>query len=427
MFRSYALGVVLLAVACSPADLGDPLDDDPVAFIEDAAYRRGILERDLVSVENAYAQRRLANYGLDRDGWDVLPALDRATLPVTPAVVEAVAAGEPPAFDHASATTLVPDRLPATKEEWVELGRRVFFEYAMRPELIVKRAVELDELDEIGLMLVDGEYVGLRMFEVDGELAFGTTCAACHAGRDAGGEVSGALASRTFDVGHMRLLDILDHNNEIPPVFDSTELENLAQLGPGRSDVLEDGEFNPYAFPDWGGIADVPYLHHTANWHHRGTATMAVRIETVFMTGDDEQSRIPRVLAWGFAEYVRSLPPPAPAEPGDGPEVERGREMFEAAGCDGCHVPPLYTSDRLVGVDEIGTDPSAGRSPIRATGYYRIPSLRGVGRTAPYLHHGAFQTLEEMFDPGRDEAGHPFGLGFDAVDRAALIRFLRSI
>jgi len=31
-----------------------------------------------------------------------------------------------------------------------------------------------------------------------------------------------------------------------------------------------------------------------------------------------------------------------------------------AAGCGECHAPPLYTSDRLVTVQEVGTDPAAG-------------------------------------------------------------------
>ena len=74
-----------------------------------------------------------------------------------------------------------------------------------------------------------------------------------------------------------------------------------------------------------------------------------------------------------------------------------------------------------------GTDPAAGTSPGRGTGYWRIPSLRGVGGNAPYLHHGAFPTLEAMFTPGREEPGHTFGLDLDAAERADLIAFLRTI
>lgn len=432
MRTELATCALVLAAACSadglaPDRFADPLADDPVAFVEDQEYRRGILERDLLEFDNAYAQRRLANYAVPDEGWDLLPTRNPATMPVTPAVVAAVVAGEDPGFDPGLATSIEVERMPTSGEDWVALGERVFLEYPLRPEAVVGRAVEMDSLEDIGFLLVDGEYVGLRMFEEEGEVVFGTTCAACHGSVEPDGRVSGRMANRQFDVGRMRLLEILDEHGQIPPEFDSTKAEDLARLGPGRSDVLDDDEFNPYAFPDWGGLADLPYLHHTANWHNTGVATLAIRIETVFMTGDDESSRIPRTLAWAFAEYVRSLPPPPPTQAGEGPLVDRGAAVFSSAGCIECHRPPLFTSDRLVGVDEIGTDAAAGTSPIRRTGYYRVPSLRGVGSTSPYLHHGAFETLEEMFAPDRDEPGHRFGLQLDDEDREALIRFLRSI
>ena len=97
------------------------------------------------------------------------------------------------------------------------------------------------------------------------------------------------------------------------------------------------------------------------------------------------------------------------------------------AGCDGCHTPPLFTSDRQVPLEEVGTDPEAGESAVRYSGHYRIPSLRGVGRTAPYLHHGAFESLEAMFDPERTEPGHTFGLELEEAERADLIAYLRTI
>jgi hypothetical protein len=50
-----------------------------------------------------------------------------------------------------------------------------------------------------------------------------------------------------------------------------------------------------------------------------------------------------------------------------------------------------------------------------------------VGRTAPYLHHGVIDDLEEFFDPGREAPGHPWGLELGASEREQLIAFLRSI
>jgi hypothetical protein len=229
-----------------------------------------------------------------------------------------------------------------------------------------------------------------------------------------------------MDVGRALILTLGYEPGALPPEIESTSVGDLDRLGPGRTDLLSDGEFNPYAFPDFGGIVDMPYLLQNANWFHTGTATLAVRCETLFITAINESRRPPRVLTWALAAYLRSLPAPAPTSPG-GPEAARGAEIFEAAGCEECHTPPLFTSDRQVTLAEVGTDPSAGASDVRWTGHYRIPSLRGVGRAAPYLHHGAFATLEAMFDPERTESGHVFGLELDAAERADLIAFLRSI
>ena len=434
---------LLLALAPAPAlaacDDGVPVEeppvtlpDDPVAYVEDVAYGRAILLRDLTTTDNAYAARRLDRYGLEGEGWSLLPARDDPSRPLTAADVAAAQSGDPyPSGDDAAPlTTLVPDDLPATTAEWVALGERVFFEYPLRFDSTYTALLTVEDgLEQSGFLWDDDAVVGLRVFETsDGDLVVGNTCAQCHASaHPLTGAPSAVLASRTMDVGAARLLADGLTPGDLPPELDSTPAGDWDRLGPGRSDVMADGAFNPFAFPDLGGIAGVPFLHHTANWRHAGTATMAVRCETLFITADNERSRIPRVLAWALAEYYRSLEPPPPLDDEASALADEGAALFEDAACDECHTPPLYTSDREVTVDEIETDPTAGESPVRGTGLYRIPSLRGVGRTAPYLHHGAIESLEEMFDPDRDEPGHEHGLQLDAAEREALIAFLRTI
>jgi hypothetical protein len=65
----------------------------------------------------------------------------------------------------------------------------------------------------------------------------------------------------------------------------------------------------------------------------------------------------------------------------------------------------------------------------KGTGYYKVPSLKGVWYRGPLHHAGAVRSLEEWFDPARTGAvpGHPFGLGLAAGDRGALIAFLRTL
>jgi mono/diheme cytochrome c family protein len=422
--------VLLLLIGCAPEGetIAPDLRDDPEAYVDDVAYGRGILERDLVSVDNLYAQKRLERYGVE-EHWEGLAERDPVTRSLRRQDVERLLAGEEPELDAFEATSFAPEELPDSDEEWIALGRRVFFEYPLRhdPTYTALAGLEDGALEEAGFLRDGDAYVGLAVFEENDRVRVGNTCAQCHATADQDG-FSGRLSNRTMDIGAARLRVMGLEPGDLPPELESTSTADLDRLGPGRMDVLSDGEFNPYAIPDFGGLVDMPYLHHNANWHHRGVATLAVRCETLFITSNSERTRIPRVLSWAFAMYVRSLSAPDPLRSiDDGAAFEAGEALFESEGCVDCHAPPLYTSDREVEVEYIGTDPLAGLSRQRETGLYRVPSLRGVGRTAPYLHHGAFGTLEAMFDPDRDEPGHEYGLDLSEADRALLIGFLERI
>jgi len=82
---------------------------------------------------------------------------------------------------------------------------------------------------------------------------------------------------------------------------------------------------------------------------------------------------------------------------------------------------------------------------FKGTGFYKIPSLRGVWYRPRLLHDASVTSLEEMFDPARTSPeyepkgwnppgmtkravpGHTFGLSLNAEDRKALLAFLRSL
>jgi mono/diheme cytochrome c family protein len=100
--------------------------------------------------------------------------------------------------------------------------------------------------------------------------------------------------------------------------------------------------------------------------------------------------------------YLATLAPPPPRRRPDDPDVRRGERVFRARRCDSCHVPPLYTSPaaRDVGLE----DGAAGHRR------FNPPSLRGVARTAPYLHDGRAATLGAVLDvhsPRRWPRGRP--------------------
>jgi hypothetical protein len=101
-----------------------------------------------------------------------------------------------------------------------------------------------------------------------------------------------------------------------------------------------------------------------------------------------------------------------------------------SSACARCHTPPLYTSNKLTlargfapppavpaTLDilriSVGTDPGLALKTRKGTGYYKVPSLKGVWYRGHFLHDGSAASLEEMFDPGRLEQSHVPG-GLDA-------------
>jgi hypothetical protein len=66
-----------------------------------------------------------------------------------------------------------------------------------------------------------------------------------------------------------------------------------------------------------------------------------------------------------------------------------------------------------------------GAAPLGAAGF-NVPSLLGVGSSAPYLHNGSAETLEDLFAQHQIPGG-TIASELDAAEQATLATFLRSI
>jgi YVTN family beta-propeller protein len=110
--------------------------------------------------------------------------------------------------------------------------------------------------------------------------------------------------------------------------------------------------------------------------------------------------------------------------------AQRGRALFHAeqVGCAACHGGAYYTDSRPeppFKLHDVGTgadDPSEKMGPK-----YDTPTLLGVYRTAPYLHHGKAATLEEVltkYNPD-DKHGRTSHLSKDEI--ADLVEFLKAL
>ena len=125
------------------------------------------------------------------------------------------------------------------------------------------------------------------------------------------------------------------------------------------------------------------------------------------------------------------------------PEEERGFILFhnEEGDCFHCHVAPLFTDNEFHnnGLDldppDEGLAALTGRRLDR--GKFRTPTLRNIEYTAPYMHDGRFQTLEEVvehYDSGfhRTVLTDPLllvrpNLDLGPADKRALVAFLKTL
>jgi hypothetical protein len=262
-------------------------------------------------------------------------------------------------------------------------------------------------------------------------------------------------------------------------------LEDLADVWgtypPGVFPRERTGPISPVRTADLIGVEDRPYLDASGLVRQRSLADL-MRYAALNQNGDDlssfggfipaaeadgslpdpsTRSRYSDEQLYALALFIESLEPPPNPNPFD-ERARRGGEVFEREACGFCHMPPAYTNDHLVpapGFDpprahretlpvlstRVGTDPALTLRTRRGTGYYKVPSLRGVWYRGPFFHDGSVATLEHVFDRRRLSSeyvptgfrgyrverravpGHEFGLELSEEDRASLIAFLKTL
>ncbi len=84
-------------------------------------------------------------------------------------------------------------------------------------------------------------------------------------------------------------------------------------------------------------------------------------------------------------------------------EALNGLFHFTSQGkCGGCHVPGLFTDNafRNNGIDLTITDPGYGGTTGDPgdVGKFKVPTLRNIALTAPYMHDSRFATLEDVLN-----------------------------
>lgn len=270
--------------------------------------------------------------------------------------------------------------------------------------------------------------------------------------------------------------------DDIHEGFKTMKPEEIGQVDgfpqPGTFSRFNGSPYFMTKIPDLIGMKDRRYIDHTGTHINRGPEDIGRYAILVSVADDgsigqhkflDEKQRklthrFSDEAMYAIGKFVYSLePPPNPNKPGA--QTERGKKVFESEGCAMCHTPPLYTNNMLIPAGgftpprddprtaklnvmkgmSVGTDPSLALRTRKGTGYYKVPSLKGLWYRGLVEHSGSIASLEEWFDarrlkddyvpsgwkaPGmkaRAVKGHEFGLELSEEDKRALIAFLKTL
>jgi cytochrome c553 len=207
-------------------------------------------------------------------------------------------------------------------------------------------------------------------------------------------------------------------------------LEELIAAGdaipPGVTARSGTSMFVPPQIPDLIGVRDRQLLDHTGFLPHRSPTDMMRYVAIVTDVTAHRKIRYSDEQLYALALYLYSLEPPKNPNQFDA-TAARGLKVFEREGCARCHTPPLYTNNERIPAAEIGTDARYTTQTHKATGYYKVPSLKGLWYRGRLEHNGRAASLEEWFDPQRKAPGHRFGLNLSGEEKEALIAYLRTL
>lgn len=275
------------------------------------------------------------------------------------------------------------------------------------------------------------------------------------------------VSSDTWGNGGLSWLDRLIYRYGIIPLTRKALIEQEETLawmnrpgkphwGPGRDDPMNLTKYFMTDMPedDTVGQADFPSIWNLGvrsgtdsrgealllNWSGDTPAVRSVLIDSALGLGAPAEDWFLEEMA-ELDRWLSELPPPRwPDEfpPPDPALVAAGEPIFEQ-NCAVCHEPGRERTNKVIPIEEIGTDPErmhswsaaaarhanekvseAGidRPPMtqdRDPYGYIAPPLDGLWLRAPYLHNGSIPNLTEFFKPPGQRVKQ-FHRGYDVYD-----------
>jgi cytochrome c peroxidase len=215
---------------------------------------------------------------------------------------------------------------------------------------------------------------------------------------------------------------------------------SLAQFWDGRANTLEEQAKGPIANPIEMG-----------NTHEAAAATIG-RIQgyrpmfaKAFGAGDVNIDRIAMAIATFERTVLSGDAPYDRYKKGDkkamSPEQIRGMSVFfDKAKCDRCHENANFTLNAYanIGIGMDKPDPDVGRYEFtkdpRDWGVFKVPTLRDIEHTAPYMHDGSLKTLDDVVDyynkggqPNKNLDPNIRKLNLTDQEKKDLVAFLKTL
>jgi len=254
------------------------------------------------------------------------------------------------------------------------------------------------------------------------------SCASCH------NPSLGWTDGRTTAVGHdMKIL-----GRATPTIVNAAF--NPLQMWDGRKTSLEDQALGPFESADEQNlplpqlearVRSIPGYAVMFEKAYPGepvtAATVAKAIASFERTVLSEGSAFDRWIAGDAGALSAS--------------AQRGFEVFQGkANCALCHQGFNFTDNGFhnIGLKDAGAAPDLGRFAQRKVavlkGAFKTPTLRDIALTGPYMHNGAYATLDEVVehyvrggDVRENLDANMQPLDLSAQDKRDLVEFLRAL
>ena len=206
----------------------------------------------------------------------------------------------------------------------------------------------------------------------------------------------------------------------------------------GRASFTEDGRLGRF-----GWKAQVPSLAEFTRDATSAELGMTVPEQddlTFGETEDDTDVPSPQMSldqTGLLTDFMELLGPP-PSQPTPFPALaQRGEELFDDIGCAGCHVPEMETEDGtpvplysdLLLHETLPEDAAGIEDSTANMREFRTAPLWGLSQTAPYMHSGQADTIDEAIrlHAGDAEPAREAYLELDEDLREAVLVFLRTL